>query len=122
MENPAPISTELLKSDIPSTISALEHLMQAPDTYGGDTFRRYPGMKLGYGPDVDFFAEKLCDLAMRVMTPGHCARGSASALTTLCTGAGSRRTKNGISAMQKSTRITEKALRANESSMGAAAE
>ena len=72
-ENPAPISTELLKSDIPSTISALEHLMQTPDTYGGDTFRRYPGMKLGYGPDVDFFAEKLCDLAIRVMTPDAAA-------------------------------------------------
>jgi hypothetical protein len=38
----------------------------------------------------------------------------------LGTGAGSRRTKKGTSAMQKSASMNEKNLRANENSMGAA--
>jgi hypothetical protein len=41
-------------------------------------------------------------------------------LMMLGTGAGSRRTKNGTSAMQKSASTNEKNLRANESSMRAA--
>jgi hypothetical protein len=69
MENPSPMSAEVSENDIPSTILALKHLVQAPDVYDGDTFQRYPGMKLGYGPDVDFFAEKLCELAMRAVAP-----------------------------------------------------
>jgi hypothetical protein len=61
------MSAEVLKIDIPSTISALKHLVQAPDIYDGEIFQRYPGMKLGYETDVDFFAGKLCELAMRVV-------------------------------------------------------
>jgi hypothetical protein len=68
-EKPFPLAAELPEKDVPQRIQALTYVAKPPDVYDSGMFRRYPGMKLGRMPDVDFFAEKLCDLAMEVLAP-----------------------------------------------------
>ncbi|MFC5741620.1 phosphoribosyltransferase family protein [Dyella tabacisoli] len=66
-EKPFPGATDIPQDSTPARTLALARVVEPPPVYDGDMFQRYPGMKLGRLPDVDFFAEKLCDLAAQIL-------------------------------------------------------
>ncbi|QAU23165.1 hypothetical protein EO087_03470 [Dyella sp. M7H15-1] len=83
LENNMPEKSRLeentLEKSRPAKILALAHVSEPPSTYDNDMLRRYPGMKLGRMSDVDFFAEKLCDLVAKVLE--ECVADDAWVLT-----------------------------------------
>ncbi|GLQ87340.1 hypothetical protein [Dyella flagellata] len=76
---PFPDAAKPLEESTPAKILALARVAEPPRLYDDDMYRHYPGMKLGRMADVDFFADKLGDLAAEVLAAG--AEADAWALT-----------------------------------------